>query len=713
MAQDVIFSASGSEQDLSLHYLRLLFGDVEGTDLVGSATGTTGLKIILTSFNQAVMTLGAIIIIYSMLVSTIKTAHEGEMLGREWSSVWIPMRAAMGFALMLPVSTINAASYSVIQVFVMWVVIQGVYAANYLWGQTIDAISTGQAAISSANASPTDAATLMAQQIFVNLVCQQQAAKDLGKIPAANLVDDTYKFGLAGVSPSDVCGSLPLGSGSRYQLAINQAVAGVITTLRPVAQSFIQTYEANGGDIPSEDSSRYANAIMSAGGSYKAAVGAAASADNVDKNANTITQQAKEQGWIQAGAFYLLLGKMMFDSSSTELSSPTASGPKPPSSPVSSSLLNKLPDPSDFTNELKKAAEISTPKDMHASDMDGVKDFATGQLGAIQGIFVKILYSFADTLTGVGNDKPVNPLFQLMTVGHYIIITCIFTYMAVMALMVALSALAYGVGFSIAGFLSGAAGAVGAVVTGLQFFLTPFVIAVGIFFVIGLTWSYYLPLIPFLIFTLGAIGWLMLVIEAMVAAPLMALGILHPEGKHTVFGEAHTGIMIIAGVFLRPSLMIVGFMASLIMSYVVVYMISIGFIPAVILILGGGGSGVADDISTFIANIPGVIILMTVYTMLIVVGLNKAFSLVHVLPDRVMRWIGQPGEQTSMEELREMKAGAKEAGGMVKDSGAEGVKGAQEMHQEKEQSMERESRAKAKLQAKKDEAGEEGSPKAW
>ena len=441
-----------------------------------------------------------------------------------------------------------------------------------------------------------------------------------------------------------------------------------------------------------------------AGSAYKQAMAAATSGDNAGGKSNDVVRAAKEQGWIQAGAFYLMLGKMMYDTSSTAVTSPDATGPKPPSRPVSSSLLSKLPDPNDFSNELKIASDITTPEDLQVTTIDDVKDFALDQMNGISGVFINLLYFFADTITGVGNSSPVNPLFQLMTVGHYIILVCVFMYLGVAAAFIALAAVAYGVGYSIAGFLSGAGGIMGALVTGLQFFLTPFVVAIGIFFVIGLTWSYYLPLVPLLVFTLGAIGWLMLVIEAMVAAPLMALGVLHPEGKHTVFGEAHAGIMIIAGVFLRPSLMIVGFMASLIMSYVVVYMISVGFIPAVTMVISGGGN-IADKTANFVANIPGVIVIMTIYTMLVVVGLNKAFSLIHVLPDRVMRWIGQPGEQTSMEELREMKAGAKEAATTQKDAAGEGLRGAQEMSKEKEQSMAREKQAQAKYDDTKNDGG--------
>src|SRR5690606_2682104 len=50
-----------------------------------------------------------------------------------WSSMWIPVRMALGIALMIP----KASGYSIIQIFVMWIVVQGVGAADTLWNATV------------------------------------------------------------------------------------------------------------------------------------------------------------------------------------------------------------------------------------------------------------------------------------------------------------------------------------------------------------------------------------------------------------------------------------------------------------------------------------------------------------------------------------------------------------------------------------------------
>ena len=112
------------QSDLSMKLLNHVFGTV-GTIVTGFVS-QTALTNVLKYFNNACLVLGGILILYSLIVSTINTAHDGEMLGKKWNSVWIPIRAALGFGLLLP----TKATLVVIQVFVIWVVVQGVGAAD-------------------------------------------------------------------------------------------------------------------------------------------------------------------------------------------------------------------------------------------------------------------------------------------------------------------------------------------------------------------------------------------------------------------------------------------------------------------------------------------------------------------------------------------------------------------------------------------------------
>jgi defect-in-organelle-trafficking protein DotA len=175
----------------------------------------------------------------------------------------------------------------------------------------------------------------------------------------------------------------------------------------------------------------------------------------------------------------------------------------------------------------------------------------------------------------------------------------------------------------------------------------------------GAIMAYYFPMIPYLVFTFATIQWLILTVEAMTAAPLMALGILHPEGNHEVFGHSSMGIAILSSVFLRPSLMIVGYFAATLMCYVVVLLINAGFFFA-------AGSMMSGDTST--GSVFGCVVVWMMYLNMVMVAINKAFSLIYHIPDHVTRWIGihEPGGGDTEQMMGQVKEGVKQGGELGK-----------------------------------------------
>lgn len=177
----------------------------------------------------------------------------------------------------------------------------------------------------------------------------------------------------------------------------------------------------------------------------------------------------------------------------------------------------------------------------------------------------------------------------------------------------------------------------------------------GIMVAIGFTTAYYVPILPYMIFTFGSIAWLMAVIEAMVAAPIVALGVTHPEG-HDAFGKGEQAVMILMNVFLRPSMMIIGYIAAIAVSYVSVWIINAGFDHAIGFVQGSKefstaydavstqGAGVITGGYTGWAGIYAYFFSILMYTMMYLTVVTKAFTLIAVLPDKVLRWIGGQAE---------------------------------------------------------------------
>ncbi len=183
-------------------------------------------------------------------------------------------------------------------------------------------------------------------------------------------------------------------------------------------------------------------------------------------------------------------------------------------------------------------------------------------------------------------------------------------------------------------------------------------------FVMGVTLSVYVPLIPFILFIFGVVSWLIFVIEAMAAAPLVALGITHPEG-HDLMGKSEQAIMLLLSVFLRPICMIIGLIAAIVLSYVALEVLNAGF-AHVIDSVGLQGSALSS--LTPVGLVQHLMILV-VYTFIVVALVNQCFGLIHVIPEKIMTWIGlHPQSSGDEQRLESVKAGV----GQFADAGAKG-----------------------------------------
>ena len=186
----------------------------------------------------------------------------------------------------------------------------------------------------------------------------------------------------------------------------------------------------------------------------------------------------------------------------------------------------------------------------------------------------------------------------------------------------------------------------------------PLVMAwMGVMITIGFVTAYYVPFLPYMIFTFGVIAWLTAVIEAMVAAPIVALGVTHPEGEGVMGNKGEQALMILMNVFLRPAMMIIGYIAAIALSYVAVWIINTGFSHVMSFTQGANYQGWAGVYGFFFS--------ILIYTTIYMTVVEQSFNLIHQLPDKVLRWIGVSPESTG-----EAAAGwAKEGKEQIKGAG--------------------------------------------
>ena len=197
------------------------------------------------------------------------------------------------------------------------------------------------------------------------------------------------------------------------------------------------------------------------------------------------------------------------------------------------------------------------------------------------------------------------------------------------------------------------------------------------FFGVGVYLVYYVPLYPYLIFLFGVMGWFVAVIEGMVAMPLVFLGLTHPEG-HDILGPSEQAVMLVLGLFVRPALMVIGFVSGMILSFVAFQILIYSFsyflqalyvtpqnvvnniwdvemignntvMTAALIAMGHlwfAGGTVMGSVLILIVTVP---FFCLIFTSTIITITEQCYNVIYILPNYVLRWIGAPEQSLGMQ----------------------------------------------------------------
>lgn len=364
-------------------------------------------------------------------------------------------------------------------------------------------------------------------------------------------------------------------------------------------------------------------------------------------------QQAQQVGWLYAGSFYYQMANTNKNDLSTPYLAVNTSDPSTPNgtydvSGAMGKYRNNYDAASTLMTIMSKANQ--TPDPTTASMPTGASKLSDGLKASASEIG-----SYMNTLTG----QQTNPLASMQSFGENILIAAQTLYAVFLTVSVALSM----AGISV--FALGTGVSAWAPIQALLLSTIPLILAFcGLMIGFGGMLAVYTPLIPFIVFTMAALGWFIGVIEAMVAAPLVAIGILSPGGQHEILGRAEPALMLLLNTMLRPSLMIFGMIFAMLLATVGIGVVNNTFQNVISNVFNNGTAlGPAE-----------LIFVLAAYTFLCITVLNKCFSLIHLIPERVITWIGGHAVQYGEgEALGEVKRGTEAAGsayqGMLKESG--------------------------------------------
>ncbi len=117
----------------------VLFGDAGG--MLGEADPSV-FGFVVGQFNIIALIMGCLVAAYSLIGGAINTAASGEMLGRSWSSAWMPIRTVMAFGLIIPLPA--TAPYSPAQMAVIYAVIVGDNMATAVTKEATKRVASNQ-----------------------------------------------------------------------------------------------------------------------------------------------------------------------------------------------------------------------------------------------------------------------------------------------------------------------------------------------------------------------------------------------------------------------------------------------------------------------------------------------------------------------------------------------------------------------------------------
>ncbi|OFW83355.1 MAG: hypothetical protein A2018_02545 [Alphaproteobacteria bacterium GWF2_58_20] len=140
------------------------------------------------------------------------------------------------------------------------------------------------------------------------------------------------------------------------------------------------------------------------------------------------------------------------------------------------------------------------------------------------------------------------------------------------------------------------------------------------------------PLLPTLRFAFGMMSWVLAILEAVFAVPVVALAHLRTDGAGLMGPMAQSAYMLMLQIFVRPSLMVMGLIGGLLVFSVTLHIVNLLFLVA----LTGypskwGGYYILGFASIFI------------YASMVITMANMCFKMIDMVPDTILRWIGGGG----------------------------------------------------------------------
>lgn len=627
-----IRSAAERSEDKSRQALIAVFGDVVN-DPFSSGSGSIIASIFQVT-NSSLLVIGGFLALYVFFKKVTQTAHDGTVFHQAQHTVWGPLRLLIGFVALVP----TASGWSLAQLVMLWFAsIMGVGIANLGTDAALSAFDSGSSMV----VQPTSPDTKeLARKVYEMNLCRYAINAGITEMANAGalmpdqgamtiqLVGSSANYQLKSVSYS--CGGAYVpepstaSSISNFFNSINtdalktahqQALANMQNTLSVSASNFVNAAinreQGNGGTMPDPKSD-----IANAAQAYETQITTSipSTVGDLEQLSDTVKSSVENGGWWMLGAWY-----QTFAQGNTKVNDAVNAVAK--TYPQSA---EGAPGSTDTYQRIIDAYLAQSSISTHTNPLGSIESKTDG-MSAITSVFDGQYLIRGATLLTEGSNGQTNPLIAMKNMGDY---TLGMTQAAIGVYIVTKGVIA-GANKSAPGFLLNLTTGIGEAAKASFEAATPFILAIIFTLtILGGTLAVYLPMIPFVIWCGAVINWLIVVGEAVIAAPLWAMTHLTSEGEGMGSRSAH-GYIFLLNVAVRPILIVIGF-----------------FLGGAALIVGG--TFVNEIFSIAVANVQfdsvtgivSTIFFLIVYISLCLNLVHSCFNLILIVPDQVINWIG-------------------------------------------------------------------------
>lgn len=626
--------------DISGHYIKELF--------LSDGTKPSGLADAIGEINKVWFIFCALLVFLMMSMGMVHSAADGEFFGKKHSAIFVPARILIAGTMLVPGATDNM---SLVQKAVAQVSYYSIGAASKVWEITISSVAQGKTLTPPGDPNAPDVVRVLLEGEVCRLIMTRFINDPNNVAQAAGARNSVvWNFDLAegkGIFSADytrngqlivpgICGEIvvtlpkggfaspPTTKGSIDHLIapefnIDRAAFAVQNQwireqlngeIRTLASEIFQKILTDGDLSDAERRKTVATShrlINDYNRQLSEAINQAAAQVNISST-NALKEMAKSEGWSSAGASFLMLTRLNGQIASAATSKITAQDFLVTNGRVST-VIGSARNSGLATTIFARLFGTSGAEDLliQMNKIREVTDIVTSQISegvireasqaGVRHSDISILKGIDPTNSGFyrslidgmanGGEWAANPFEANINFGQNLVLAG-GSIIGTSGKVDGFERLPVARGVAMATRILASRNYENGEPDGLDKAARLFGFAL---YFAGIVLAYVMPMLPAIFWILGVVGFMVLILEAVIAAPLWMLGHLRLDGEGFAGSRGVAGYEIVISLLIRPTTMVIGLVVAIVIYQFGSVLIARSMYPAIISAAGGHFGG--------------------------------------------------------------------------------------------------------------------------